>query len=142
MEGTLASIRQQINIAANPRAVWNAIATADGWTSWYADEARIDGRKGGRIELIGEDDEGEPLSEFGVVLTYRPTSRLEICWDTTSPAPTKGTSLTFNVARDGGETRLSLVHSGGRVLEDEEARGEIEKTWRRAFKSLRSALED
>ena len=138
----MASIRQQINIATGTRAVWNAITTAEGWESWYADEARIDARKGGRVELIGEDDEGNPLSELGMIHACRPTSRLEICWDSRSPAETRGTTLTFNVARDGDETRLILVHSGGGVLEDEEARAELEKTWRRAFKALQGTLED
>jgi uncharacterized protein YndB with AHSA1/START domain len=141
-EALLAAIREQINIAVGPRAVWNALTTVEGWTSFYADGGRIDPRKGGRVELISEDDDGEPISEVGFFHTFRPTSRLEICWDGVGKAETKGTTLSFNIARDGDETRLSLVHSGGGVLEDEERRAVLSKTWRQAFKSLRDALED
>jgi len=138
----LAAIREQINIAAAPRVVWRTLTTADGWKSFYADEARIDARKGGRVELVSEDDEGEMISEVGFIHTFRPTSRFEICWDSTGKAETKGTTLTFNIARDGDETRVALVHSGGGVLEDEERREVLAKTWRQAFRGLRDALED
>jgi uncharacterized protein YndB with AHSA1/START domain len=138
----LAAIREQINIAVGPRVVWNALTTAEGWMSFYSDDARIDPRMGGRVELISEDDDGEPVSEVGFFHRFRPTSRLEICWDGVGKAETKGTTLSFNIARDGSETRLALVHSGGGVLEDEDRRAAISKTWRQAFKALRDALED
>jgi len=137
----MSSIRHQINIAANPRAIWAALTTAEGWTSWYADEARVDARKGGRIVLISEDDEGEPVEEIGIILTYRPTSRLEVQWDSHGKASTRGGRLSFNIARDGEDTRVALVHSGGEVLNDEEARAGLEKAWGFAFKALRGHLE-
>jgi len=137
----MSSIRYQINIATNARSVWAALTTADGWESWYADAARVDARKGGRIVLTSEDDEGNPVEEIGIFLTYRPTSRLEIQWDSTGKAPTRGGRLSFNIARDGDETRVALVHSGGEVLSDEEARASLEKAWGYAFKALRGYLE-
>ncbi len=137
----MASIRQQINIDASPREVWRALTSVDGWTSWYADDARVDARKGGRITLSMIGDDGEPVDEVGIYLTFRPTRKLEIAWDSTSPAPTKGTTLSFQVARDGAETRLALVHSGGGVLEDEQAREALVKEWRQAFRALRDHLE-
>ncbi len=137
----MASIRQQINIDAGLREVWNALSTVDGWTSWYADDARVDARKGGRITLSAIGDDGEPVDEVGIFLTFRPTRKLEVAWDATSPAPTKGTTLSFQVARDGDETRLALVHSGGGILEDEDARDALVKEWRQAFHALRDHLE-
>jgi uncharacterized protein YndB with AHSA1/START domain len=137
----MAAIRRQITIASHPRAVWKVLTSAEGWTSWYADDARVDARKGGRVVLTIEDDEGEPIEEVGTFLTFRPTSRLEIAWDRVSPASTKGTRLTFSVARDGEETRVGLVHSGPGVLDDEEARAELDKTWRQALNALRDSLE-
>ena len=110
--------------------------------SWLADEARIDARKGGRIVLIGEDDEGNPVEERGIIHRWRPTSHLEIAWDNIGSFPTRGTQLTFQLALDGGETRLSLVHSGSSdILEDEELRSQLDTDWRRAFKSLQSKLD-
>ncbi len=136
------SIRRQINIDASPRQVWRAITTTAGWTSWYADEARVDARKGGRITLTTLDDDGEPVDEVGIFLAFRPIRKMEVSWDSASPAATKGTRLSFQVARDGDETRLSLVHSGGGVLDDEDARAELEREWRQAFIALRDHLEE
>ncbi len=138
----MAAIRQQLNIAAPPRTVWNALTTPDGLASWWVDEARIDPREGGRIVLISEGDDGEPMEERGMVHTFRPTRKLEIAWDNVGQAPTKGTRVAFQVARDGKETRISVVHSGGGVLDEEEAREELDKGWRSALKALRSVLED
>jgi uncharacterized protein YndB with AHSA1/START domain len=135
------SIRRQIHIAAGNRAVWRMLTTSDGWTQWYADEARVDGRKGGRVILQSEDDEGELVDEVGTIVTWRPTSKLEIRWDTSSPALTKGTALTFTVGREGDETRLALIHSGGGPLDDEEARAALDTTWRQSLTALRDALE-
>ncbi len=137
----MAAIRRQITIDSHPRAVWKVLTSAEGWKSWYADDARIDARAGGRVVLTIEDDEGEPIEEVGTFLTFRPTSRLEIAWDRVSPASTKGTRLTFSVARDGEETRVGLVHSGPGILDDEEARAELDKTWRQALNALRDSLE-
>lgn len=137
----MASIRHQINIAASSRSVWNALTTAEGLASWWVDEARIDAREGGRIVLTSEGDDGEPVEEVGFVHAFRPTRKLEIAWDSASPAPTKGTRVQFQVARDGDETRLSVVHSGGGILDDEEANAELDKAWKSALKALRSTLE-
>jgi uncharacterized protein YndB with AHSA1/START domain len=137
----MSSIRHQVNIAASPRTVWAALTTAEGLASWWVDSARIDPRPGGRVVLTSEGDDGTPVEEWGILHDIRPTRRVEIAWDTNSPGPTKGTRVEWTIARDGDETRVSLVHSGGGVLEDEEARSRLEKEWKGAFESLRDALE-
>ena len=138
---SMAAIRHQINIAVPSRVVWRALTTVEGLTSWWADEARVDPRPGGRLVVTTEGDDGEPVEERGLFHELRPTRKIEIAWDNNSPAPTKGTRLVFQIARDGDETRLSLVHRGGGILDDEEARAVLEKDWHRALRSLRSALE-
>ena len=138
----MAAIRQQINIDAAPRTVWRLLTTAEGLSSWLVDEVeRIDARNGGVVILKTMDDDGEMVEERGMFHEVRPTRKLEIKWDSNSPAPTRGTRVTFQVARDGEETRLSVVHSGPGILEDEEARAELEKGWRQAMRALRSSLE-
>jgi uncharacterized protein YndB with AHSA1/START domain len=137
----LSSIRRQINIVAAPRAIWNAFTSVDGWESWYADEARIDPREGGRVTLTTEGDDGEPVQEVGMIHTCRPTSRLEISWDSNSPAPTRGSRLSVQIARDGDETRVAIVQSGGEILQDEEAREQLDNDWRRALLALRGVFE-
>jgi uncharacterized protein YndB with AHSA1/START domain len=135
------AIRRQINIAVAPRAVWRALTTAEGLTMWLADTARIDARNGGRVVLTTEGDDGEPIEERGIIHEIRPIRRLEIAWDASSPAKSAGSRLQFQVARDGDETRLSLVQRGASFLDDEEERAEADKTWRQAFLALRSTLE-
>lgn len=135
------SIRQQINIAAPTRVIWNLLTTAEGWTQWWAEEARLEPRSGGRIVLTIEGDDGEPVEERGVFHALRPTRKLEIAWDATSPAKTRGTRLQFTISRDGDEARLALIHSGGGILDDEEERASLEREWRSALRALRSHLE-
>ncbi|HHO51403.1 MAG TPA: SRPBCC domain-containing protein [Deltaproteobacteria bacterium] len=135
------SIRQQINIAAPTRVIWNLLTTAEGWTHWWAEEARLEPRSGGRIVLTIEGDDGEPIEERGVFHEIRPTRKLEIAWDSTSPAKTRGTRVQLTISRDGDEARLALIHSGGGILDDEEARAALEREWRSALRALRSHLE-
>jgi len=136
------AIRRHIHIAASPREVWKALTTKEGLMGWLADDARIEARKGGRIVLVGEDDEGNPIEERGLIHRWRPTSHLEITWDNFGNFPTRGTSISFQVALDNGETRVSLVHSGpSKVLDDEERRSQLDADWRRALKSLQSMLD-
>lgn len=135
------SVRQQINIAASPRSVWKQLTTAEGLSSWWADEARVDATQGGRLVLTSEDDDGEPLEERGTFIEARPTRRLEIKWDPGSPGPTAGSRVKFQLARDGDETRVSLIHSGA-FLDEEEVFTRFDKEWKSALKALRSSLED
>jgi uncharacterized protein YndB with AHSA1/START domain len=137
----MAAIRQQINIAASQRTVWNALTTPEGWTSWWADQARLEPRPGGRIVLVVEGDDGQPVEERGLFHELRPTRKLEIAWDATSPAKTRGTRVVFTISRDGEETRLALVHTGAGVLEDDAARDTLDREWRDALRTLRTALE-
>lgn len=137
----MSSIRQQVNVAASPRAVWRMLTTEEGVKSWWVDGARIDARPGGRIVLNSEDDDGNPVEERGIFHEIRPTRKIEIAWDSTSPAQTKGTRIEFQVARDGDETRVSVVHSGAGVLEDETKRAGLDKAWRQALHALRDSLE-
>ena len=137
----MAAIRHQINVATNPRAVWRALTTEEGITSWWVDKARVDARSGGRIVLTSEGDDGTPVEERGMFHEVRPTRKIEIAWDANSPAATKGSRIEFQVARDGDETRVHVVHSGGAIMEDEAFRKTMDDSWRQALQSLRQSLE-
>ena len=134
------AIRQQISIAASPRSVWGALTTPEGLTQWWVDEARVDARVGGRLVLHSTDDEGEPLEERGIFLDYTPTRRIEIAFDAIGQAP-QVSRVQFQIARAGGETRLSVVLSGGASLEDEETFTSLTRDWKSSLKALRAALE-
>lgn len=135
------AIRRHVFIANNPRTVWEALTKPDGIEKWLADEARLDGRKGGRVVFINEGDDGEPVEERGIIHVWRPTSRLEITWDNIGSFPSKGTRLSFTVARDGTETRLALVHSGA-VFDEEEPRAAMDAEWKERLEFLQSWLDE
>jgi uncharacterized protein YndB with AHSA1/START domain len=137
----MSSVRQQVNIAVSPRVVWRALTTEEGVTSWWVDQARLDARPGGRLVLTSVGDDGQPVEERGMFHEVRPTRKVEIAWDSVSPAPTKGTRIEFLIARDGDETRLSVVHSGAGILDDEAARAVLDQQWRQALHALRDHLE-
>jgi uncharacterized protein YndB with AHSA1/START domain len=67
---------------------------------------------------------------------------LEIKWDSVGSAETKGSSVAFQVARDGDETRVSLVHSGGAALDDEERREKLNQAWKTALDTLQALLDE
>lgn len=136
----MSSIRRQVTIGANPRAVWTALTTAEGLGNWLVDEARIDARTGGRVVLKVENDAGDEVEETGMLLNCRPTSKLEISWDKVSRGPWKGTTTQFSVARNGEETVVNLVHAGS-LFEDVAVRTEADTQWRRALNALRDHLE-
>jgi uncharacterized protein YndB with AHSA1/START domain len=135
------AIRRQVNIAAAQRAVWNALTTSEGLTSWWADEARIEPRAGGRVVIGNKNGEDQVTEERGFIHTWRPTSRLEIAFDNVGNSELKGTRLSFSLARDGDETLLAMVHSGGEALEEEGRRQALDDEWKRAFKALQSHLD-
>ncbi|TVQ90093.1 MAG: SRPBCC domain-containing protein [Deltaproteobacteria bacterium] len=135
------AIRQQISIAASPRTVWSALTTPEGLTSWWVDDARVDPRVGGRVVLTSTDELGEPLEERGIFLDFSPTRRIEIAWDKLGAAPSSASRVQFQLARAGGETRLSVVVSGGDSLDDDETFDTLTRDWKASLKALRSSLE-
>jgi uncharacterized protein YndB with AHSA1/START domain len=137
----LPAIRQQINIAVPVRTVWKALTTDEGLASWWGDTARVEAREGGRVVLSQAGNDGSPAELRGLLHEFRPTRKIEIAWDNVGHAPARGTRVSFGVARDGDETRLSVVHSGAGALDDEEQRTALEEAWRKALIKLRTSLE-
>jgi len=137
----MAAIRRHVYIANGARAVWRALTTSEGLEKWLAEDARVDGRKGGRVVLTGTDLDSEH-DLVGIIHTWRPTSKLEISWDNVGASETKGSSVAFQVARDGEESRVSIVHSGGAALEDEERRAKLDQAWKVALETLQALLDE
>ena len=90
--------------------------------------------------FCSDDDEGKRIEEHGIIHTWRPTSHLEIAFDRIGPGPLKGTRLSFQVAVDSDQTRLSIVHSGDAV-EDPEQHARFEQEWRQAMRALQGQLD-
>ena len=137
----MSSIRRHVHIAAPSRAVWNAVTTAEGLSSWWVDSARVDGRQGGRIVLGWTDDDGAEVEVRGMFHEFRPTAHAEILFDRIGSAPLKGCRLVFQVARDGAETRLSVLMADGEALSDPAQRDALDAGWRRDLNALQGLLD-
>jgi uncharacterized protein YndB with AHSA1/START domain len=137
----MSSIRRHVHIAAPSRAVWNAVTTAEGLASWWVDSARVDGRQGGRLVVQWTDDDGKEVEARGMFHEFRPTAQAEVLFDRVGDSPLKGCRLAFQVARDGAETRLSLVLADGEALLNPAAREALDAGWRRDLKALQALLD-
>jgi len=137
----MSAIRRHVHIAASPRAVWTAVTTGEGLASWWVDEARVDPRPGGRVVVSWTDESGAAVEAWGMFHTFRPTSQAEISFDRVGQSPLRGCRLSFQVARDGEETRLSVLLAGGEILEDAASREAMDQSWRRDLKALQSLLD-
>ena len=138
----MSSVRQQINIASTPRKVWSALTTLDGLSEWLVEGGRVESREGGRVFLEIDEDGESTFEAAGTFHTLRPTRKVEIAFDRAGAGDWGGSQLQFQVARDGAETRVSLVHRGTEgVFADDEARGAHERFWKHALRALRGSLE-
>lgn len=99
-------IRKEVELAASPDRVWEAVATGPGHASWFMGPYDIEPKEGGRITLIGG-----PETENGTVTAWEPPVRFA---SRTDEAP-DGSFHAFEYlieGRDGGTTVLRFIHSG------------------------------
>ncbi len=99
-------LSEQIELAATPQQVWDAIATGPGIDSWFMGRNELEAREGGR----GRMDMGGFVAE-STVTACEPLKHLAYRGD---PEP-DGTFHAFEYlieAREGGSTVLRFVHSG------------------------------
>jgi uncharacterized protein YndB with AHSA1/START domain len=139
----MSAVRHQLRITAPPRTVWSAFTTEEGVCRWWAPAARVDARPGGRLVLSpapGADGEPRP-EQRGMFHECRPTRRIEIAWDASSPDPiTRGTRVQISLGQQGDETQVMILHSG-EPLNDDATRSAIEAAWKADLLRLRAALE-
>jgi uncharacterized protein YndB with AHSA1/START domain len=134
------AIRRHVRIASTTRNVWRAISTPEGLAGWLCDEARIEPRMGGRFVLLSKDDNGTNSEDRGLVHTWRPASHLEMAFDRQSQSVHASTRVSFQVALDGDEVRVSIVVSG-EPLDDNERTEVIDVQWRQALAALQASLD-
>lgn len=103
----------EIEVDASPEVVWEAVTRAEGITSWFAPEARVEPGEGGSITLAW----GE-MAGTAPVTVWDPPRR--VAW---REGPAESPKVVeFRIEGEGGKTRLRLVHSGfgeGASFEDE-----------------------
>lgn len=136
----MSAIRHQISIDASSRSVWAALTTEAGVKAWWADQARLDAREGGRIVVTTQIGE-EAVEQAGIFHIVKPTRQLEIAWDAAGKAPTRGARTQLQVGRRDGETKVHVVISGGAGMDDPEAHAAVDAFWKEAMLRLRRHLE-
>ena len=99
----------EIEIDAPPEAVWKAISTGEGLTRWYAEEARVEPRKGGENWISW--GEGQDVGKQN--LAWEPGRRLTV-GDPNHATATDWNAMVidFEIEARGGRTLLKLVQSG------------------------------
>lgn len=108
--GERVSVERQVQVEAERETVWELLVHPNGATRWMGLEASFDLRIGGRyrVEVL------PGLIASGTFLEIDPPRRLVHTWgweDTDGgPVPPGSTIVAFDLAEDGGGTRLRLSH--------------------------------
>jgi uncharacterized protein YndB with AHSA1/START domain len=71
-------------------------------------DLRVDGREGGRIEEVLDDDS---TRDWGEIVTWQPPRRVGYAWKP-NDRPTPPTEVDVRFTEDGDATRVELVHRG------------------------------
>jgi uncharacterized protein YndB with AHSA1/START domain len=99
-------VREEIELAASPEQVWQAIATGPGIDSWFLGRTEVEPHQGGRARLtLGSH------TQESTVTAWEPGKRFAF----RSAENPDGTFMAFEYlieGRDGGSTVLRLAHSG------------------------------
>ncbi len=132
-----AAVTAKVRVAAAPKAVFAALASAWDWQGWLCESAEMEARVGGawRATWMG----GYEAS--GRVTEILPGRRFSLSWvDENSP---RGAAVTFALTPDGAGTVVRVRHSGfaaGR--RGEAARAAAKAAWAPALQALRSHVKD
>jgi uncharacterized protein YndB with AHSA1/START domain len=117
-------IERTLEVAHPPRAVWNALTTAEGLAAWFGQEVAIDLRPGGSLRMSWTDG---PTSHMRVERVEEPTV-FGFTW------PIQGlpdddprrTYVEFTLEPVGAGTRLRMVETGFAQLSDDHHRSEFD----------------
>jgi uncharacterized protein YndB with AHSA1/START domain len=97
----------EIEIAATPEEVWQALSTAEGFKSWFAPIAEVTPGVGGAICASWEPAMGMGKENIEI---WEPGKHLRITHDRSEGAPPS--VVDYLLEGRGGSTVLRLVHSG------------------------------
>jgi uncharacterized protein YndB with AHSA1/START domain len=110
----MAEIRHQVPINATPQRVYAALATSAGLRGWWTADSKADEKIGGKAEF--------GFDKRGMVFRMK-IEKLEpgkqVVWTCHGDQPEwNGTTLTWNIAREGDATVLRFTQSGWREITD------------------------
>ncbi len=141
MSETPRQIEIELEIDAEPEAVWRALTEADELMRWFPPMAEVVPGPGGRIRLAW----GEDLCGDCNVKVWEPGKRLKTSWWEPPGAPVEpGRALDADslIEGKGGGTVLRLLHSGfGSDESWDDEYDSIRRGWNFELRSLRHYLE-
>jgi uncharacterized protein YndB with AHSA1/START domain len=120
-------VQQEIEIEGSAEAVFSALINPEELNRWIASQARVEPKVGGQYEL-GWENFG-PLK----ILELVPNEKLTLL----SPED-RGNIVTWTLAKSGGKTRLTLVHSG--FAPDEQTDG-LQTGWLNFMNRIKAMVE-
>jgi uncharacterized protein YndB with AHSA1/START domain len=99
-------VRNEIEVAATPEQVWEAIATGTGIDGWFLGTGNeVESRVGGRVRISFGDESGP-----STVTTWDPPMRFGHRGDTAPDGSLH--AFEYEIEGRGGRTLVRLVHSG------------------------------
>jgi uncharacterized protein YndB with AHSA1/START domain len=104
-DGAVNVITFRRSLNAPPERVWEALTTKDGITSWLAVSAKVDGRKGGAVEIEFDADQ----TVDGTITQWDPTDHFAHTWVINREIPS---DVQYTLTPIDQGTELTLVHSG------------------------------
>jgi|SRR5688572_22852353 len=130
-------------IGAAPDRVWQALT--DGALTrqyWYGRRVESDWKVGSTVTFWYEAEDGEAVSDRGIVLESKPPRRLSYTWQVQfieSMRDENPSRVTFEIEPEGEDSKLTLTHDelepGGEVLPA------VRQGWPVILCSLKSLLE-
>jgi glutathione S-transferase len=123
--------------------VWSALTDAGSVARWYgpSDDFRIEVREwecrvGGEYRVAMHHKDGPVHTCYGVFRTIDAPRRIAYTW-AWEGAPPMDTLVTFDLAAEGGKTRLSFAHVG---FPDEGAKEQHRMGWTGSLERLASVV--
>jgi uncharacterized protein YndB with AHSA1/START domain len=110
----MAEFKYLVPINATPEKVYAALATTKGLQGWWTADSRADETAGGKAEF-GFDRRG---MVFRMKIEKLEPSKLVVWRCHGDQAEWNGTTLTWNIAREGDATVLRFTQSGWREITD------------------------
>lgn len=123
-------VHHTVDVDAPPEVVFDALIKPEQLNRWIASQAAVEPRVGGSLDL--------GWGSYGAVkiLELIPNEKIALSWPEDAEGP--ATVLTWTLEGSGGQTRLTLVHSG---FAPDKPTGGIQSGWLNFASWLKSVAE-
>lgn len=108
----MADIIHRIGIRSSADRVYKALSTIEGLAHWWTEEVQGEAQEGGNIEFIFRTDTGDIKGKM-VMAVQALNAQKNVQWRCVEgPAEWMGTTLTFELSSQDGQTIVLFGHKG------------------------------